>query len=77
MTTNVKEVLNKICNNEIFNHELYFIGGTALAYYLNHRISEDIDIVSSTALRFYAHRFLVPNLQTTSSCLLTVFTYST
>jgi hypothetical protein len=27
MTTNVKEVLNKICNNEIFNNELYFIGG--------------------------------------------------
>lgn len=52
MTTNVKEVLNKICNNEIFNHELYFIGGTALAYYLNHRISEDIDIVSSKVLPY-------------------------
>lgn len=52
MTTNVKEVLNKICNDNIFNNELYFIGGTALAYYLNHRISEDIDIVSSKVLPY-------------------------
>ncbi|WP_368030596.1 nucleotidyl transferase AbiEii/AbiGii toxin family protein [Arcobacter sp. s6] len=52
MTTNVKEVLNKICNDNIFNNELYFIGGAALAYYLNHRISEDIDIVSSKALPY-------------------------
>jgi predicted nucleotidyltransferase component of viral defense system len=52
MTTNVKKVLNKICNDNIFNNELYFIGGTALAYYLNHRISEDIDIVSSKVLPY-------------------------
>ena len=52
MTTNVKEVLNKICNDNIFNNELYFIGGTALAYYLNHRISGDIDIVSSKVLPY-------------------------
>ena len=50
MTANVKQVLQKIYNNEIFNDELYFTGGTALAYYLNHRISEDIDIVSSSKL---------------------------
>lgn len=59
MTANVKYVLNKISNNEIFNDELYFAGGTALAYYLNHRISEDIDIVSATALN---HQAIIPNM---------------
>ena len=54
MTANVKQVLQKIANNEIFNDELYFTGGTALAYYLNHRISEDIDIVSSLKLNHIA-----------------------
>jgi len=34
MTVNVKQALDKIKNNEIFNDELYFAGGTALAYYL-------------------------------------------
>ncbi|XPV68606.1 MAG: nucleotidyl transferase AbiEii/AbiGii toxin family protein [Halarcobacter sp.] len=52
MTTNVKKVLDKICNNKIFDSKLYFTGGTALAYYLNHRISEDIDIVSAEALPY-------------------------
>lgn len=52
MTVSVKQVLNKICNNEIFKGELYFTGGTALAYYLNHRVSEDIDIVFSKALPY-------------------------
>ena len=52
MTANVKNALDKICNNEIFNDELYFTGGTALAFYLNHRVSEDIDIVSSKALHY-------------------------
>lgn len=59
MTVNVKNALDKICNNEIFNDELYFTGGTALAYYLNHRISEDIDIVSSKTLN---HRAIIPNM---------------
>ena len=59
MTANVQQVLNKICNNEIFNDELYFVGGTALAYYLNHRISEDIDIVSSKSLE---HRKIIPSI---------------
>ena len=54
MTTNVKQVLQNIYNNDIFNDELYFTGGTALAYYLNHRISEDIDIVSSSKLNHIA-----------------------
>ena len=52
MTVNVQNVLNKINNNEIFNDKLYFVGGTALAYYLNHRISEDIDIVSANTLKY-------------------------
>ena len=61
MTANVQQVLNKICNNEIFNYELYFVGGTALAYYLNHRISEDIDIVSPRTL---THRKIIPSITT-------------
>lgn len=52
MTANVKQVLTQISNNKIFDNELYFTGGTALAYYLNHRISEDIDIVSPKALHY-------------------------
>lgn len=36
-----------------------FTGGTALAYYLSHRISEDIDIVSSKSLE---HRKIIPNI---------------
>jgi len=52
MTVNVKKALDKISDNEVFNNELYFVGGTALAYYLSHRISEDIDIVSSKTLPY-------------------------
>ena len=59
MTANVKQVLQKIAHNEIFEDELYFTGGTALAYYLNHRISEDIDIVSSTKLN---HRAIISQM---------------
>lgn len=59
MTVSVKEALDKICNNEIFNDELYFTGGTALAFYLNHRVSEDIDIVSSKTLPY---KKIIPNI---------------
>jgi len=59
MTANVKQALNKISNNEIFHDELYFTGGTALAYYLNHRVSEDIDIVSSKVLPY---KRIIPNI---------------
>lgn len=52
MTVNVLRVLDKIKDSEIFNDALFFTGGTALAYYINHRISEDIDIVSSTTLNY-------------------------
>ena len=52
MTINVKQALDKISDNKIFDDELYFVGGTALAYYLKHRISEDIDIVSTKTLPY-------------------------
>lgn len=52
MTVNVLATLEIIKNSELFNDELYFVGGTALAYYLNHRISEDIDIVSTETLNY-------------------------
>ena len=59
MTADVKQALDAISNDEIFNNELYFTGGTALAYYLNHRVSEDIDIVSSQTL---PHKQIIPNI---------------
>ena len=52
MTSNVIRVLNKIKDSLIFQDELYFVGGTALSYYINHRISEDIDIVSQNILNY-------------------------
>jgi len=52
MTVNVKQALDKIKDNAIFNDELYFCGGTALSFFLNHRISEDIDIVSAKSLPY-------------------------
>lgn len=52
MTVNVKQALSKICNDDIFKEELYFTGGTALSFYLDHRVSEDIDIVSSKSLPY-------------------------
>ena len=50
MTSNVIRVLNKIKDSLIFQDELYFVGGTALSYYINHRISEDIDITTLKGL---------------------------
>lgn len=57
MTANVLKVLEKIKNSEVFSDELFFVGGTALSYYLNHRISEDIDLASSTTLQ---HQKILP-----------------
>ena len=37
MTSNVICVLNKIKDLEIFKDEFYFIGGTALSYFINHK----------------------------------------
>ncbi|MDF1880562.1 nucleotidyl transferase AbiEii/AbiGii toxin family protein, partial [Sulfurimonas sp. MAG313] len=52
MTANVIKTLDKIKNNSIFNQELYFTGGTALSCFINHRVSEDIDIVSAQTLNY-------------------------
>ena len=51
MTKEIKDLLEKIKDSDIFErHPLYFIGGTALSFYLDHRISYDIDIVSRAKL---------------------------
>ena len=52
MTANVIKVLEKIQDSSLFTGELYFVGGTALSYYLHHRVSEDIDIVSAKKLEY-------------------------
>ncbi len=54
MTANVIKTLKKIQDLALFNDDLYFIGGTALSYYINHRISEDIDVVSAKTLKHKA-----------------------
>ncbi len=57
MTTNVIAALERIKESPLFDDELFFVGGTALSYYINHRISEDIDIVSAKALN---HKIIIP-----------------
>lgn len=53
MTAKVIEALESIKSLDMFEDlALYFIGGTALAYYLDHRISEDIDIISTEPLDY-------------------------
>lgn len=53
MTVNVTNALESIKSLSLFNDSsFYFIGGTALAYYLQHRISEDIDIISTQTLPY-------------------------
>ncbi|MFA6788884.1 MAG: nucleotidyl transferase AbiEii/AbiGii toxin family protein [Arcobacteraceae bacterium] len=51
--------MDKIKDLSIFQDELYFVGGTALSYFINHRISEDIDIISPNTLDY---RKIVPTL---------------
>jgi predicted nucleotidyltransferase component of viral defense system len=51
MTNEIKELLEEIKNNEIFDNDtFFFVGGTALSTYLNHRVSYDIDIACSSKL---------------------------
>ena len=51
MTNEIKTLLEKIEKNDIFEkHPLYFIGGTALSVYLDHRISYDIDFACTAKL---------------------------
>ena len=44
MLDKTREVLNHISNHKLFElYDIRFVGGTALSYYLNHRLSEDLD----------------------------------
>ena len=52
MTLAVKTALNKLASTSLFEEEVYFIGGTALAYHLKHRISEDVDVISPSKLPY-------------------------
>ncbi|HRL09190.1 MAG TPA: hypothetical protein PLZ88_06980 [Aliarcobacter sp.] len=40
MTSSVINVLNKIKDLDIFEDDLYFVGGTALSYFIKHRVSK-------------------------------------
>lgn len=51
-------LLKKLENDSIFD-EFYFIGGTALAYYLNHRISYDLDFITLSKLKVTTLKSLV------------------
>jgi len=51
MTNEIDELLQKMKNHELFSkYKFLFIGGTALSYYLNHRISYDIDFAFESIL---------------------------
>jgi predicted nucleotidyltransferase component of viral defense system len=51
MTNEARELLDKIKNHPLFDsHAFFFIGGTALSVYLNHRVSYDIDIACTHKL---------------------------
>lgn len=44
MLEKTKNVLETIANNKLFEqHDIRFVGGTALSYLLGHRLSEDLD----------------------------------
>lgn len=44
MLEKTKKVLEIICNDDLFkNFDIRFVGGTALSYRINHRLSEDLD----------------------------------
>ena len=49
MLSNIKKLLLKFSKEPLFEN-FYFVGGTALAFYLNHRISYDIDFISDNKL---------------------------
>jgi len=62
MTDGIKNLLDKIADSDMFErYPFYFIGGTALATYLDHRISYDVDITSKdvlpvSAIKAFAYR---------------------
>ena len=49
MLSNIKKLFSKFSKEPLFEN-FYFVGGTALAFYLNHRISYDIDFISDKKL---------------------------
>ncbi len=49
MLNEIEVLLQKFANDKLFE-QFYFIGGTALSYYLNHRISYDLDFISLNKL---------------------------
>ena len=47
MLEKTKEILEIICNDDLFkNFDIRFVGGTALSYRINHRLSEDLDFAT-------------------------------
>ena len=47
MLQKTQEVLEFIANDELFeNNDIRFVGGTALSYLIEHRLSEDLDFAS-------------------------------
>jgi predicted nucleotidyltransferase component of viral defense system len=64
MTAEIKVLLDKIETHSIFKkYPFYFIGGTALSVYLDHRISYDIDITSTEPLPISALKSFVFGLK--------------
>ena len=51
MTKEIAAILANIQNHALFEkHKIYFMGGTALSTYLDHRISYDIDFIATAKL---------------------------
>ena len=47
LSNNQKNILSLLAKEKIINNNFYLSGGTALAeFYLNHRLSEDLDFFS-------------------------------
>lgn len=64
MTENIRSLLEKIEHNDIFEkYPFFFIGGTALSTYLDHRISYDVDITSAELLPVSALKAFAFSLQ--------------
>jgi predicted nucleotidyltransferase component of viral defense system len=47
--TEIKNLISQFSEDNLFE-KFYFVGGTAMSYYLNHRISYDIDLISTEKL---------------------------
>jgi len=47
MLQKTKDTLDLICNDKLFEeYDIRFVGGTALSYIINHRLSEDLDFAA-------------------------------